>query len=96
MLDINFIRNNPDKVKQAIDHKHENASNVDQILELDTQLGYCHHSVDRPDQAVVFSAVCGKLSLYGKDARGCAEAGKDKTAMRQRPGKAEPRHDGAV
>src|SRR5574340_1207003 len=37
MLDINFIRNNPDKVKQAIANKRENAASVDQILELDTQ-----------------------------------------------------------
>ncbi|MFO0794476.1 MAG: hypothetical protein U0586_10495 [Candidatus Brocadiaceae bacterium] len=37
MLDINFIRNNPDRVKQAITHKHENAASIDLILELDTQ-----------------------------------------------------------
>lgn len=37
MLDINFIRNNPDRVKQAITHKHENAASVDQILGLDAQ-----------------------------------------------------------
>jgi len=37
MLDINFIRNNPDKVKQAIALKHENAASIDQLLEVDTQ-----------------------------------------------------------
>jgi len=37
MLDINVIRNNPDKVKQAIINKHETAANVDLILELDAQ-----------------------------------------------------------
>ena len=47
MLDINFIRNNPDKVKQAIDHKHENASNVDQILELDTQRRSLIHACEQ-------------------------------------------------
>lgn len=47
MLDINFIRNNPDKVKQAIAHKHENASNVDQILELDTQRRSLIHACEQ-------------------------------------------------
>ena len=28
MLDINIIRNNPDKVKQAIALKHENAASM--------------------------------------------------------------------
>ncbi len=37
MLDINFIRTNPDKVKQAIANKHENAAGIDRLLELDTQ-----------------------------------------------------------
>lgn len=37
MLDINFIRNNPDKVKEAIAKKRENAANIDEILELDVQ-----------------------------------------------------------
>lgn len=37
MLDINFIRNNPDKIKQAIANKHENAASIDEILELDVQ-----------------------------------------------------------
>ncbi len=37
MLDIHVIRNNPDKVKQAIINKHETSANIDLILELDTQ-----------------------------------------------------------
>ena len=37
MLDLNFIRNNPDKVKQAIANKHGNAANIDQIFEIDAQ-----------------------------------------------------------
>ncbi len=37
MLDIHVIRNNPDKVKQAIINKHETAANVDLLLELDAQ-----------------------------------------------------------
>lgn len=37
MLDINVIRNYPDKVKQAIINKHETSANIDLILELDTQ-----------------------------------------------------------
>lgn len=47
MLDINFIRNNPDKVKQAIAHKHENASSVDQILELDAQRRSLIHACEQ-------------------------------------------------
>lgn len=47
MLDINFIRNNPDRVKQAITHKHENAANVDQILELDTQRRSLIHTCEQ-------------------------------------------------
>ena len=47
MLDINFIRNNPDRVKQAIVHKHENAANVDQILELDTQRRSLIHACEQ-------------------------------------------------
>lgn len=37
MLDIHVIRNNPDKVKQAIINKHETAANVDLIIALDAQ-----------------------------------------------------------
>jgi len=47
MLDINFIRNNPDRVKKAIVHKHENAANVDQILELDTQRRSLIHACEQ-------------------------------------------------
>ena len=47
MLDINFIRNNPDKVKQAIIHKHENAANVDQLLELDTKRRSMIHACEQ-------------------------------------------------
>ncbi len=47
MLDINFIRNNPDRVKQAIAHKHENAANVDQILDLDAQRRSLLHTCEQ-------------------------------------------------
>ena len=47
MLDINFIRNNPDRVKQAIVHKHENAASIDQILELDTQRRSAIHACEQ-------------------------------------------------
>ncbi|MGR3309630.1 MAG: serine--tRNA ligase [Candidatus Brocadiales bacterium] len=36
MLDINFIRNNPEKVKKAIADKHESI-NIDKLLELDAK-----------------------------------------------------------
>ncbi|HHT9136392.1 MAG TPA: serine--tRNA ligase [Candidatus Wunengus sp. YC60] len=47
MLDINFIRNNPDKVKQAIANKHENAASIDQILEVDTQRRSMIHACEQ-------------------------------------------------
>lgn len=47
MLDINFIRNNPDKVKQAITHKRENTDNVDQILELDSKYRATIHACEQ-------------------------------------------------
>ena len=47
MLDINFIRNNPDKVKQAIALKHENAASIDQILEVDTQRRSMIHACEQ-------------------------------------------------
>lgn len=47
MLDINFIRSNPDKVKQAIAHKRENAAGIDQILELDVQRRSLIHTCEQ-------------------------------------------------
>ncbi len=47
MLDINFIRNNPDKVKQAVALKHENAASIDQILEVDTQRRSMIHACEQ-------------------------------------------------
>ncbi|HHT9125155.1 MAG TPA: serine--tRNA ligase [Candidatus Brocadiia bacterium] len=38
MLDLNFIRNNPEKVKKAAADKHENANaHIDKLLELDAE-----------------------------------------------------------
>jgi len=47
MLDINFIRNNPDKVKQAIMLKHESAASIDRILEVDTQRRSMIHACEQ-------------------------------------------------
>lgn len=47
MLDINFIRNNPDKVRQAITNKRESAASVDQILELDTKYRSVIHACEQ-------------------------------------------------
>ena len=47
MLDINFIRSNPDKVKQAIALKHENAASIDQLLEVDTQRRSMIHACEQ-------------------------------------------------
>ncbi len=47
MLDINLIRSNPNKVKQAIVHKRENAAGIDQILELDAQRRSLIHACEQ-------------------------------------------------
>ncbi len=47
MLDINIIRNNPDKVKQAIALKHEKAASIDQILEIDAQRRATIHACEQ-------------------------------------------------
>ena len=47
MLDINFIRNSPDKVKQAIALKHENAASIDQLLAVDTQRRSVIHACEQ-------------------------------------------------
>ena len=47
MLDLNFIRNNPDKVKQAIALKHENAASIDRILEVDIQRRSMIHACEQ-------------------------------------------------
>src|SRR3990170_3113048 len=47
MLDINFIRNSPDKVKQAIALKHENAASIDQLLEVDAQRRSLIHTCEQ-------------------------------------------------
>lgn len=47
MLDINLIRSNPDKVKQAIAHKRENTAGIDQILELDVQRRSLIHTCEQ-------------------------------------------------
>lgn len=47
MLDINFIRNNPDKVKDAIAKKRENAASIDEILSLDAQRRSTIHACEQ-------------------------------------------------
>lgn len=47
MLDINFIRNNPDKVKDAIAKKRENAASIDEILSLDAHRRSTIHACER-------------------------------------------------
>lgn len=74
MLDINVIRNHPDKVKQAIAHKHENAANIDQILELDTQRRSLIHACEQlKSKRNEKSKEVSELKKRGKDASGIIE-----------------------
>jgi seryl-tRNA synthetase len=74
MLDINFIRNNPDKVKQAIANKHENAANVDQILEFDVQRRLLIHACEQlKNKRNEKSKEVSELKKKGQDASGIIE-----------------------
>ena len=74
MLDINFIRNNPDKVKQAITNKHENAANVDQILEIDAQRRSLLHACEQlKSKRNEKSKEVSELKKKGQDASGIIE-----------------------
>jgi len=74
MLDINFIRNNPDKVKQAIANKHENAANIDQILEIDTQRRSLLHACEQlKSKRNEKSKEVSELKKKGQDASGIIE-----------------------
>ena len=74
MLDINFIRNNPDKVKQAIANKHENAANVDQILEIDAQRRSLLHACEQlKSKRNEKSKEVSELKKKGQDASGIIE-----------------------
>lgn len=95
MLDINFIRNNPDKVKQAIAHKHENASNVDQILELDTQRRTLIHACEQlKSKRNEKSKEVSELKKKGQDASRIIEEtkkiGDDIKSMEERLKELEP------
>ncbi|MEP9412468.1 MAG: serine--tRNA ligase [Candidatus Brocadia sp.] len=74
MLDINLIRNNPDRVKQAIVHKHENAASVDQILELDKQRRSLLHACEQlKSKRNEKSKEVSELKKKGQDASGVIE-----------------------
>src|SRR5574337_457293 len=74
MLDLNFIRNNPDKVKQAITNKHENAASIDQILELDTQRRSMIHACEQlKSKRNEKSKEVSELKKKGQDASGIIE-----------------------
>ncbi|MBI5678977.1 MAG: serine--tRNA ligase [Planctomycetes bacterium] len=69
MLDINFIRNNPDKVKQAIALKHENAASIDRILEVDTQRRSMIHACEQlKSKRNEKSKEVGEFKKKGQDA----------------------------
>lgn len=74
MLDLNFIRNNPDRVKQAIAQKNENAANVDQILELDAQHRSMIHACEQlKSKRNEKSKEVSELKKKGQDASGIIE-----------------------
>ncbi len=72
MLDINVIRNYPDKVKQAIINKHETSANVDLILELDAQ-----------NRSMIFACeqLKSKRNEKSKEVNALKKSGKDVTAI---------------
>lgn len=78
MLDINVIRNYPDKVKQAIINKHETSANVDLILELDTQhrsmIFACEQLKSKRNEK---SKEVNALKKSGKDASSIIEETRD-------------------
>jgi len=74
MLDIHFIRNNPDAVKQAISNKHENAANIDTILEIDTQRRKKIHLCEQlKNQRNEKSRMVSELKKKGQDASAIIE-----------------------
>lgn len=95
MLDINFIRNNPDRVKQAIAHKQENASSVDQILDLDTQRRSLIHACEQlKSKRNEKSKEVSELKKKGQDASRIIEEtkkiGDDIKSMEERLKELEP------
>lgn len=95
MLDINFIRNNPDRVKQAIAHKQENASSVDQILDLDTQRRSLIHACEQlKSKRNEKSKEVSELKKKGQDASRIIEKtkkiGDDIKSMEERLKELEP------
>lgn len=96
MLDINLIRNNPDRVKQAITNKHEEAASVDQILELDTQRRSLIHSCEQlKNKRNEKSREVSELKKKGLDATGIIEEtkkiGDDIKSIEEKLKELEPR-----
>ncbi len=68
MLDLNFIRNNHEKVKKAIADKHENA-NIDKLLELDAERrGLQYECEQLRNKRNVVSKQVGELQKKKQDA----------------------------
>jgi len=73
MLDLKFIRNNPDKVKEAVKNKNEKV-NVDEILELDAKRRDLTFEGDNlKNKRNEISKEVGKLKKAGKDASSLME-----------------------
>ncbi|MCF6158783.1 MAG: serine--tRNA ligase [wastewater metagenome] len=69
MLDINFIRNNPEKVKEAISNKRETVANVDELLELDVQRRSAIHACEQlKSKRNEKSRAVSELKKKGQDA----------------------------
>ena len=68
MLDLKFIRNNPDKVKEAVKNKNEKV-NIDEILELDAKRRDLTFEGDNlKNKRNEISKEVGKLKKEGQDA----------------------------
>jgi len=78
MLDIQFIRKNPDRVKQAIINKHESAVDVDHILDTDSQRRkMIHHSEQLKKKRNEKSKEVSVLKKNGLDASQIIEETKE-------------------
>jgi seryl-tRNA synthetase len=78
MLDIRFVRENPDKIREALKRRGESAELLDEILHIEQKRREVLRAVeDRRQQRNSISQQIGRLKQEGKDASGImAEAKK--------------------
>ena len=67
MLDINYIRTNPDKVKQACEHKQLDSSVVDSLLQADEQRRSLKKQIDEVRRRINANADKIKIQVHAGD-----------------------------